>query len=271
MDRFLISQGLSFIACRIFKLLDTSSLTKCRLVCILWNDFLSQRNFYWQRFFVEIEETRRFKKLVRWHPEWHGLLKHFEQCRCLEESKLFIKLMHRFLGLDQTLYDNPMDLAVANGDIEEVQILIHKLEYSVSGFLTAAETNREDIVTLFLDESKKRKLYILESAYGQSAFCLACSKGHTGIVKILLLEAKSSGCLLNIESGFASACQTWRLIPIFFYFATWRTRISLGTFIAKATIQRFINLICERKMSFMIVFFCVVFGIFIISVHLRKL
>ena len=282
MERLLINQGLSFIACKIFCLVDTQSLPNCRLVCRLWNHFLSLHRFYWKRFYWSVQSHRDFKRLIRIHPKWEVLFDHFELCQCLEESKLFLRMVQRYLR-SKSIQDSqtPFHLAVTSGVLEEVQLILHynqrddqNEEFSGFGFLTAAENGKIEIVELLLQESHERQVSLIQSSYGQTAFSLACSNGHDGIAKLLLTEAKKNDCQLNIENGFISAYQNYqhhRVARLLFKSASFRTRLTLIQFMSERFLLAIKAFITERKMSVMISFFFVVFCIFIASVHLRKL
>ena len=282
MERILLNQGLSFIACKIFCLVDTQSLLNCRRVCHLWNNFLCLHRFYWKRFYWRVQNHRDFKRLIKLHPKWKDLFHHFELCQCIDESKLFLRMVQRYLGRN-FIQENqtPFHLAVISGALEEVQLVLHYFqlndqdeEFSGFGFLTAAENGKQEMVELLLNEAQERQVSLIQSSYGQTAFSLACSNGHDGIAKLLLTEAKNNNCQLNIENGFISAYQNsqhHRVARLLFQAANFRTRLTLIQFVSERFVVAFKAFITEKKMSVMISFFFVVFCIFIASVHLRKL
>ena len=285
MERILVTPGLSFIGCQIFSGLDLDCLKKCRLVCQLWNDFLVVHKFYWKCFYVKIRQSnRRFRQLVRWHPEWETVFCHFERCQSLEESKLFLKIMHRYHFKEENIhpYDTtPFHLAVSNGELEEVQMLLPHLNQSLApdddascvGFLTAAENGQEVVLQLMLNEAQERSIWLIQSIYGQTALNLASANGHQKVVKLILEEAKNhSDCQIDTKISFGLAYDKKHLetMKIIFCAAELRTKFSMVFFVLCQAIQSVQNIMVKKRMSLMLFFFFVVLGIFILSVHLRK-
>ena len=130
MDRILVNPGISFIGCQIFSLLNINHLKQCRLVCHLWNEFLVNHKFFWAIFYASLGSHRKLKRLIRCHPEWESVCLHFQRCQSITESKLFLKIMHRYFEKgDNQMMTTPFHLAASSGEIEEVQLLLPHLNH----------------------------------------------------------------------------------------------------------------------------------------------
>ena len=188
---------------QIFQKLELESLFKCREVTKSWQDIIDERNYPWLQI-VNIprilnDGNTYFHLAVRM-----GQIEAFKAAFSEEEDKN-IKNEH-----GQTSFH----LACMHGCFEIVQVLLKNIDPEIN----INHGRLLDLVNIFMENAAKLRFdnYSIDinakTKLGRTGFQLACQKGHSDVVKLLMENAVAFCIDLNVKDNSGKTAFRWACV-----------------------------------------------------------
>ena len=187
-----------------FQKLDDESLFKCREVTKSWQDIIDERNYPWLRI-VTIPTILNDGNTYLHLAAAKGQIEAFKTAFSEEEDKN-IKNEH-----GQTSFH----LACMHGHFEIVQVLLENIDPEINIKAEDSHGRLLDLVNIFMENAAKLSFdnhgidINAKTKLGRTAFHLACQKGHSDVVKLLMENAVAFCIDLNVKDDFGKTAFRW--------------------------------------------------------------
>jgi len=178
-DSFLIERFPHIIE-KIFEKLDNKSLTRCRGVCKKWQQFIDERKMPWIRI-VNFPSILKDGNTYLHLAAKTGQTEMFETILNTESDK----------NPRNDYCTTPFHLICSNGSIKFAELLLKNL------MPTSTTSDIYDLVMIIHDNNLN-----LKSKFSDTAFHLACRKGHSNIAEIIVNYSEPLNIDLNAKDSF---------------------------------------------------------------------
>ena len=169
---------------QIFQKLDIESLFKCRAVTKSWQDIIDERNYPWLRI-VTIPTILNEGNTYLHLAAAVGQIEAFKTAVNEEENK----------NIKNEKGQTSFHLACMHGRSEIVQVLLENIDPEININTKDNHSRLLDLVNIFMENAAKLSFddhnidINAKSYYGCTGFNLACQKGHSDVVKLLMENA----------------------------------------------------------------------------------
>ena len=189
---------------QIFQKLDLEGLFKCREVTKSWQDIIDERNYPWLRM-VTIPTILNGGNTYLHLAAARGQIEAFKTAFSEEEDK----------NIKNEKGQTSFHFACMHGRSEIVQVLLENIDPEININTKDNHSRLLDLVNIFMENAAKLSFdnhgidINAKTKLGRTAFHLACQKGHSDVVKLLMENAVAFCIDLNVKDNSGKTAFLW--------------------------------------------------------------